>query len=222
MAFLGGCYFAAALHGDAVEQHLSDWQDGESRPQPAAWQEAWRQIGIARLLNPLNPDYIESRARLRQVWLANNSVAPEYRTELLAQIVSDYRLVVKWRPTWPYAWSNLAVAKAAADEYDSELFKAISRAVSLGPWEPRVQLQMARLGMRYDQQLNGETRRIISDNIQRGLGREYRRLFVAAQEFGRLHEMCDNYRLNQGATDECKRLGWNEISGTQIEDSGTE
>jgi hypothetical protein len=97
-----------------------------------------------------------------------------------------YRTAIQRRPSWPYAWANLAVVKFRLAELDREFFTALERAVTLGPWEPEIQKTVADLGLAAWKLLPEETRTPVRASLERGLHRQGETIISLAARYGRL------------------------------------
>lgn len=84
---------------------------------------------------------------------------------------NSYREAIKSRPNWPYSWANLALMKAAINQFDSEYQHAINQAVILGPWENAVNISVAEAGMLGWATLPPATQTAVIANIERGIKR---------------------------------------------------
>lgn len=76
--------------------------------------------------------------------------------------------VVRQRPSWAYSWSALAAVHGITGDYDS-FGRALSRASATGPSERNILLNHARLGSRYWNHLDTNTRRQLLNDIIRAL-----------------------------------------------------
>ena len=74
-----------------------------------------------------------------------NSAAWVYKQGLLAQCIESYRAATGLRPTFPYSWVYLALAKHQKGENDAELWLAFDKALQYGRNEAGVQPALAEI-----------------------------------------------------------------------------
>ncbi|WP_143814912.1 hypothetical protein [Magnetofaba australis] len=99
----------------------------------------------AQQFNSENPDL---NLDLGDLYLRLAALFPQPKSQQIAQLsVDQYRQALKKRPTWPYAWINLANAQRKALAPAQAVFASLERAMTLGPWELTLQLGVLRLGM---------------------------------------------------------------------------
>lgn len=102
-----------------------------------------------------------------------------------------FRQAMKERPTSPFVWSNLAVAKLYLSELDAELFEALERAMALGPREPQAQQSVAFVGMSAWHVANEAQRALITDALRRFGAAEPDKSISLARAFSRLELLCE-------------------------------
>jgi len=139
---------------------------------------------------PNNPDYLDLRGYLREQQAGLPGVVGRQRRDLLESAAEDYRSALAVRPLWPYSWANLLSVKDKLGQVDSEFNSAINRAAETGPWEPRVQLQIVRSGLRYWDELRRPTRALVQAKMADALRVQPREAFVIARFYGRPDLVC--------------------------------
>ena len=82
---------------------------------------------------------------------------------------THYKKAISLRPTWPYAWANLAMVKYRLGETDDEFYHAMHKADELGPWEPGVQSVIVDIGLHYWNSLSRSERTFILNMIDKSL-----------------------------------------------------
>jgi hypothetical protein len=72
---------------------------------------------------------------------------PEYQLQqdLMDQAIANYRTACALRPTFPYTWVNLALAKHARGHHDAEFLAAYDRAMQFGHTEADLHIFLANL-----------------------------------------------------------------------------
>lgn len=74
-----------------------------------------------------------------------NTPAWVYKHKLLAQSIESYRTASNLRPTFPYSWVYLALAKHTKGERDEEFWLAFDKALRFGRNEAGVQPALAEM-----------------------------------------------------------------------------
>lgn len=90
-----------------------------------------------------------------------NSSAWDYQQELMAECIASYRAASRLRPTFPYSWVYLALAKHRVDERDAEYWLAFDKALQYGRNEAGVQPPLAEMAFAQWQGLSAERKRLI-------------------------------------------------------------
>ena len=116
-----------------------------------------------------------------------------------------YRQALEQRPTSPFLWANLALAKLFLDEFDEEFFAALRHADGSGPWEPSTQQVVLFVGLASWQKLDPEMRRSIGAAIERGGVSNGLKMFEIVKSFGRFDLVCGLGGYDAIAGAECRR-----------------
>ena len=93
-----------------------------------------------------------------------NSAAWAYKQTLLVQSIASYRAATRLRPTFPYSWVYLALAKHHMDEQDEEFWLAFDKALRFGRNEAGVQPALAEMAFTHWRAL-GESRQQLIDEM---------------------------------------------------------
>jgi len=111
-----------------------------------------------------------------------------------------FRQALLQRPTSPFLWANLALAKLYLDEIDDELLTALRQADELGPWEPTVQQTVLFVGLAAWQDLDADLRQNVARTIERGATRNTRQMFDIVNSYTRFDLICaiEQYKLMAG------------------------
>jgi hypothetical protein len=145
----------------------------------------------ANELDPGHPTYLHRLGRLSHVLMVLESA----KRDVWAGRAKDYyRASLAVRPAWPLAWASLAQVKADLLELDTEMDLALTKATSLGPWEPGVLVMVTRIATAQGQFMNSDTRTVLAANVARGLGSPVGG--VAAEIEGMLGDTVLNSELN--------------------------
>lgn len=94
------------------------------------------------------------------------------------------------RPTVPWVWANLALAKLQLREIDVELFQILRWADELGPWEPYVQNVVIEASLISWPRLEPTQREAVVRTMSRGAQRDPGNIAQIAKNFNRLDLLC--------------------------------
>ena len=142
----------------APRSFLDEWSSGGGMPSAERISLEGRRMMVAHRLDPLNPEYLESLARFRLMAAPTQKEAGARRA-ILGEGLGYARKALALRPVSPYGWADLLDLKSALGEVDAEYAGALSNALALGPWEPGVQLVLARTGLADWNALGQESRK---------------------------------------------------------------
>jgi cytochrome c-type biogenesis protein CcmH/NrfG len=109
------------------------------------------------------------------------------------------------RPTSPFAWANLALAKLYLGEVDSELLDALAHSGELGPWEPEVQQALAFVGLAVWRELGADGRALIVQAVERIARKDPDRALEIGAAFNRLDLICGTETAASHAGQICSR-----------------
>ena len=158
---------------------------------PVGIDEAVARLDKALARFPNNPDFLDLSGHLKELKASQPGTAGAERGELLESAASDYRKALAARPLWPYSWANLLSVKDKLGQVDPEFNKAMNRAAETGPWEPRVQLQVVRSGIRHWDQLRGSERKLVQGKVRDALKVQPREVFKIVRDYGRPDLICE-------------------------------
>jgi len=116
------------------------------------------------------------------------------------------RHALRERPTSPFLWANLALAKLYLDEVDDEFFNAFRHADEFGPWEPAIQQMTVFAGLAVWGQLNPELRQVLARTIERGALHNAGKVVEIVKKFRRFDLICAVNPYNQIVRQDCERL----------------
>ena len=139
---------------------------------------------------PNNPDYLDFAGRLKILQVGQVGVMGSERRELLESAAGDFRQALTVRPLWPYSWVNLLSVKDKLGQVDMEFTSALTRSAELGPWEPKVQLQVVDSGLRYWSRLGGVERELVQQKVLDALKVQPRNVFAIVKDYGRADLVC--------------------------------
>ena len=140
---------------------------------------------------PNNPDYLDFAGRLMLLEARQTGVVGREHRLLLESAANNFRQAISVRPLWPYSWANLLAAKDNQGQVDLEFNEAMKQSARLGPWEPRVQLQIIRSGLRHWGELGSNKRELVERKVLDALKIQPQKVFVTIKYFGRPDLVCD-------------------------------
>ena len=118
------------------------------------------------------------------------AATPQQAVAAMRDAQMHFRQALQQRPTSPFLWANLALAKLNLDEIDAELFAALRYANELGPWEPAVQQTALFVALAAWHGLDAGLRQAVATMIKRGALRNAQAMFEIVQSFGRYDLVC--------------------------------
>ena len=155
--------------------YVEDVQTGIERPGAARLQEARQQLLDARdwdAGNPLIPEYLGQVAIIRAQLI---SLSPLLQEKLFREAIENFDTALALRPNSAYLWADRMTAGSLLLEakertsVDDKLVEhelsviaiALRHAADLGPWEPKVLVQLVRVGRLRYEALSEESRALI-------------------------------------------------------------
>jgi len=126
--------------GSRLEQWGSE-QGLETTLSPKEWHIALAEAEKALRYNPSPANYYIQLGALHE-WRQSidyENLAPTAENRHRQLAIEAYRRSISLRPAWPDGWIHLARQKALVNERDDELHFAMTRALTLGNNEPRIQ-----------------------------------------------------------------------------------
>lgn len=141
---------------------------------------------------PDHPDYLDLAGNLLELGAEQPGMVGKVHREALQNAADYYRRSLAVRPLWPYAWGNLLAVKDKLGEIDQEFGLALRRSVESGPWEPRVQLQVIRSGLRHWDRLDAAQRKRVRAVILNALQAQPRATFEIIRNYARPDLVCEN------------------------------
>lgn len=190
---------AADLLSGYAKNELNAWSLSAVRPDVSAVDSVSSALDMARLIAPDNPDHYEYFARLALVRSGMPGVSESERNLQLVHGLEQIRKAIVLRPVSPYSWGIMLQLKRERAEYDSEFRHGLERAVTLGPWEPLVQLIVADVGMSAWAALPGAEQEMLRGNLARGVKRQAKQM-IAILRMHRNDCKGERAKLNAGCS----------------------
>jgi hypothetical protein len=157
---------------------------------------------------PGHPGYLDLKGQLLEFSADLPGVRGQNRKRYLDQAAEQYRKSVYRRPLWPYSWAALVSVKDKLGNIDGEYIYAFERSIELGPWEPRIQLQLLRSGLSHWPELGPRQHELVGEVIGRAIQRQPNKMFSLIRAFARPDLVCDQYPDQSQVQRYCKRVGW--------------
>jgi hypothetical protein len=177
-AVLGYAVYASAKRGLADwhsmrwRHEIAGWAERRASPPPERLQEAITTLIDALALTPDDPTLIEHLGIALELRATGSPPGINSQRLDLAQALVSFRKAAALRPTSPYTWANILLAKYRLGQVDDEFFGAMRHALDFGPWEPAVQLIVADTGLGAWERLDSGLRGRVSENLQRAAVRQ--------------------------------------------------
>lgn len=133
------------------------------------------------------------------------STVPREAVALASDARIRFRQALVQRPTSPFLWANLALAKLYLDEVDAEFFAALRHAEELGPWEPVVQQVSVFVGLAAWRELDPEMRQVLVRTLDRGAHGNAEKLVQIVRSYRRFDLICGVSKYNSITGRECAK-----------------
>ena len=169
LTYIAGNWGLADIYVSSSITVLDKWRYGKKILNGDDWDKLRADLSYALEYDPDNPNihqYLALALEGRFAYIApkNKEAMPSRR-----EAYTHYKKAISLRPTWPYAWANLALVKYRLGETDDEFYHAMHKADELGPWEPGVQSVIVDIGLHYWNSLSRDERTFILNMIDKSL-----------------------------------------------------
>ena len=151
-----------------------------------------------------NPWTLEQMGALNLAKMRASTV-PREAVALTRDARARFRQALVQRPTSPFLWANLALAKLYLDEIDAEFFAALTYADVLGPWEPIVQQVTVFVGLAAWQALDPGMRQALLRTLERAAIRNAEKMVQIVKSYRRIDLLCGNSKYNSIVGHECAK-----------------
>ena len=193
----------AGLLAQTAQIEVDRWAPPAPRPAIAEIARLTKMFSDSLQYTPHNPWALEGLgavdlARMRASRIPREALASVKDARL------HFRLALTQRPTSPFLWANLALAKLYLDEIDAEFFAALRHAEELGPWEQTVQQTVLFAGLAAWQEMDPELRQEMVRTIERGESRIAEGIFKIVKSYGRFDLVCAIKKYQTMAAPYCK------------------
>lgn len=151
---------------------------------------------------PGNPWTLEQMGALDLAKMRASTV-PREAVGLTREARTRFRQALVQRPTSPFLWANLSLAKLYLDEIDAEFLAALRHADALGPWEPVVQQMTVFAGLAAWQALDPGLRQVLVRTLERGALRDAEKMVQIVKSYRRFDLICGNSKYSSLVEKEC-------------------
>lgn len=204
---LGLLAIDAAWHGYAATRALlgQGARDAWLRKptQMGLWTDAYTHLAAAARMDPDNPQ-VTTDIGMLSAELALQPAASRLSASLRRESLGVFRKAVRQRPTWPFAWGQIAVLKYNLGEFDPEFSDALRRTAELGPAEPDLQRMVVEIGLGEWARLGTGERAAVTGMLRRGLEMDRAGMNGTIRRIGRQPVVCETSELRRLVPDlEC-------------------
>jgi tetratricopeptide (TPR) repeat protein len=204
LAFIAGQWLRAGIYYYQAKAYMDSWDYSGPLPH-GEWKTARRALDKALALGPGQATYHQDMSEL--LFAKSVRTAPDpgldpdlgpglgLSADLRQQALGHVRQAIHLRPSWPYAWALLALIKYQSSGIDAEAAEALNKAMTLGPWEPTVQIIVAEIGLASWQDLAPGLQEKLIGVIAGTAPAESAKILQIVKRFNLLETMCSNDKL---------------------------
>ncbi len=187
----------ADLMANRAENTLNAVKNGKL-PQKDALPQALGWVNGALAINRHYAPYIELQGNIH---LARQFevLAPVGEPGQFQEAISQFRLLLQYRPTWAFGWGGLILAKVDQLEFDDELTQALEQVATRYPYLPQVQTVAATAALSAWEFLEDGSRQKLMHSIRYAYALQPETLKDAAESFGELEVLCPLLKEGCGA-----------------------
>ena len=194
LAYIAGNWSLADVYARPSIQILEKWRSEKITLNDDDWDKLRADLSYALKHDSDNPDIHEYLAlaiegRYADIAPENNQAMPSRR-----EAYAHYKKSISVRPSWPYAWVNLALVKYRLGETDDEFYHALHKADELGAWEPGVQRVIVDIGLHYWKSLSRNEKKFVLNIIEKSLSHTIRKHSISvldlSKRYGKLELVC--------------------------------
>lgn len=195
LASNGSRLLVSGLAGYQVQVFIDDWRSKNAMPSPAAWAVAEAAANRAVAWYPgVSGKHLEQRGHLYQWQHYQLPYADAQASSARQASIDSLRQAIAARPHWPDNHLALANGKLLQWQLDDEFSQALQQASYYGPYRPRIQLGLARIGLQAWPALKPAAQQLIIQSIERSLllnnSNAARQLASLATSYADLNSIC--------------------------------
>lgn len=148
---------------------VNQWRDGQGPVYSLPlWQQTRNELQAALALTPDNAQLFDDLGFL-DAWRAYGLGTPiaddpdhALQQSLLSDAIANFRQATVLRPTFPYTWTYLALAKHLTGEHDTEFWQAFDKALHYGHTETGVYQALGQIAFANWNTLGAERQRSVT------------------------------------------------------------
>jgi tetratricopeptide (TPR) repeat protein len=194
MLGLSGWYGGLAAWSDVSSLRsrgvVNQWREGKGPVYTEAlWQQTHDELQSALRLTPDNAQLLDDLGFLNAARAmgvaetASGTPGHDLRQRLLSSAIDNFRRASALRPTFPYTWSYLALAKHLKGDHDDELWHAFDQALRYGHNEAGAQPAMAEVAFAHWATLSVERKSGILAMLGEAPAKPRQRLVALAKDY---------------------------------------
>jgi hypothetical protein len=169
LTYIAGSWGLADVYARSSINILEKWRSEKITLNDDEWDKLRADLSYALKHDSDNPDIHEYLALAIEGRFAEIAPEDEKAMPSRREAYGHYKKSILLRPTWPYAWVNLALVKYRLGETDDEFYHALHKADELGPWEPGVQRIIVDIGLHYWNSLSRNEKKFVLNIIDKSL-----------------------------------------------------
>ena len=160
---------AALITVSPARKQLDNWREKQQHLEHTQWETIQSQMDHALQYTPDNPDLLSDLGLAHEAEFNFYPAIDQSARTGREKAVKYYQQAIFLRPSWPYDRIKFALVKYRLDETDRNIYKLMAQATELGPWEPRVQLVVAEIGLRNWDSLPDDIRKVVLDTVNNSI-----------------------------------------------------
>jgi hypothetical protein len=209
LSYVAGTWSLADMNAGPSVIILEKWRSDKINLNEEDWDKLREDLSYALKHDSNNPDIHEYLAlaiegRYASFAPENNEAMP-FRREAYVH----YKKSISIRPSWAYAWVNLALVKYRMGETDNEFYYALHKADELGSWEPGIQRVIIDIGLNYWKSQSRAEKKFVLNIIDKSLNHSNRTHSMSvldlSKRYGVLQLVCLIHEEIEYVNQYCKR-----------------
>ena len=208
LTYIAGSWCLADVYARPSIAILKKWRSEKITLDDDDWDKLRADLFTALKHDSDNPDIHEYLAlaiegRFANVVPKNIQAMPSRREAYV-----HYKKSISIRPSWPYAWVNLALVKYRLGETDDEFYHALHKADELGAWEPGEQRVIIDIGLNNWNSQSRDEKKFVLNVIDKSLKHSMRshsmNVLDLSKRYGLLQLVCLIHEDTEYVNQYCK------------------
>ena len=205
LGFVAARQAASDLYAHTISVEIESWSRPGHKFRGDELPRAIASIEKSLAITPSSAWALEQMGAL-QFGRVRSATDPQIAVAAARAAYVNFKKALGQHPTSPFAWANLAMAKAYLGEIDAELFDALTRSAEFGPWEAPAQFTALLVGLGVWNQASPAQREMILAIRDRAVMRNADKVNEIAKGFNRLDLMCDRKTGKSPGGRSCPRV----------------